>query len=235
MIGLSNRCTVGRPWRGALAGPLYVPEEGRYLCKFLEAREPGRLVGELERLSSLGSPWASAALGYILLLPNDNGKRDVNRAIELCSSHAGSGHPYALFVFAWALLYSGRRVDAVKAMRKAALSGFPPARLDFVTFVWNGWGTKGRYPSVALTLLRRAARAGHKAALVWRCRLYVSGQFGTVRRLFGYLITPVALLRYLLAFWGDPFSCRVFVFQTWATSSLLKVESKRPKPGPPSE
>jgi hypothetical protein len=226
MVGSSSGCTVGRQWRGALTGPLYVPEEGRYICKFLEAGEPDRLVGELERLSSLGSPWASAALGYLLLLPDCNGKRDVNRAIELCRPHARNGDPYALFVFAWALLYSGRGVGAVKAMRNSALSGFPPARLDFVTFVWNGWGTKERYPSVALTLLRRAARAGHKAELLWRCRLYASGQFGLVRRLFGYLVTPIALLRYLFAFWADPFSCRVFVFQTWATSSLLKVDSK---------
>ncbi len=226
MVVASKRWTIGRVWRGRPSGPLYVPEEGRSICSFLESGESHRLVGELERLSSLGSPWASAALGYLVLLPNCDGKRDVTRALDLCRSHAASGDPYALFVLAWALLYSGRGNDALKAMRKAALSGFPPARLDFVTFVWNGWGTKERYPSAALALLGRAARAGHKATLLWRCRLYASGQFGPVRRLYGYLMTPIALLRYLFFFWADPFSCRVFLFQMRAPRSLVEVESR---------
>jgi hypothetical protein len=137
--------------------------------------------------------------------------------MDLSKKYADAGDPYALFVFAWALLISGQRIRALTLMKQAASSGFAPATLDFVTFVWNGWGTKGRYPSTALELLGRAERAGHKAALVWRCRLYMSGQFGPLRRLGGYAMLPFALLRYLIAVRQDPYSSNVFLFATWVT------------------
>src|SRR5437016_6378574 len=214
-----------RLWRTNLNGLLYVPKEARYVLKFLETGGPSRLISEWGRLWTLGSPWASAMLGYIGLIPGPDGTRNTGRAVELCKAHADAGDSYAQFVLAWALIYKGEHNLAIAAMKKAAQSRFPPATIDFVTFIWNGLGTKDRYPSTALKLLKLAEQANHKSALIWRCMFYRSGQFGVVRRLFGYLFTPFARLRYVLALWIDPFSCRVFVFQTGATGPLF-----RPKP-----
>jgi TPR repeat protein len=161
-------------------------------------------------------------------MPGHEGKRDTSRAIELCKSHAHAGDSYAQFDLAWALIYHGETNLAYEAMKKAMLSGFPPATLDFAVFVWHGWGTKERYLRLALRALRRADQAGHKAALEWRCFFYKSGQVGFVRRVFGYLLAPIARLRYILALWRDPFSCRIFMFQTRATGPLLRQEPRPP-------
>lgn len=221
VTALARFWSFGRLWQDYLSGPLYIPDEGRYVIEHLVVDGPARLVAELEHLSMLGSPWASAALAYIYLLPGKNGQRDVAKATELCRAHAARGDSYSQFVLAWALLYSGKRRAAIRAMQKAALRKFPPATLDFVTFIWNGWGVKERNPRVALRLLHRAI--GHKASLIWLCALYRSGQFGALRKMFGRLLMPFARMRYALAVRIDPFSCRVFNFNTSASSPLFRT------------
>jgi hypothetical protein len=192
------------------------------VLKFLASGGQACFMNELEKLSTLGSPWASAMLGYIALMPGPEAKRNTDRAIELCKTPAHAGDSYAQFVLAWALIYRGESKLAYETMNKAMLSGFPPATLDFAVFIWHGWVTKEPYAGLALKALRRADQTGHKAAFEWRCFLYKSGEFGIVRRLFGYLLAPIARLRYILALWRDPFSCRVFKFQIGASGPLLR-------------
>jgi hypothetical protein len=203
-----------RLWRrngGAM--PLHIPSEGRYIMKSGGADGLTCLRAELERLSSLGSAWATSALGWLCICKAADGTRDAGRAIELCKGPAAAGDPYASYVLAWALALSGRGTEAFDMMKRAALAGFLAARLDLVTFVWNGWDPTGRNRLVACNLLNYAS--DHSAATLWKCRLWRSGEFGWSRRLLGYLLTPIALLRYTRAFWKNPFSCRVLVFQPW--------------------
>lgn len=207
-------------WRNYLNGPLYIPPQGRELISILHADGPSCLVEELQRRSSLGSPWASAALGYLSLMPGVEGKRNTARAIQLCKSHAEAGDPYSLFVFAWAKFWEGDHDAALEAMTKSAVRHFPPAALDLTTLVWEG--SKRSDPSRALRMLRYADLTHHKAALIWRCRLYRSGSFGLLRRILGYGLTPIAKLRYRIALLFDPFSPRVFLFQSSATAPLFR-------------
>jgi len=206
----SNR----RLWRRRLNGVLYIPDQGRFLVEVLNVSGPTRMVEELERLSALGSPWASAVLGCICLRPGANGERDVARAIVLCAPHAERRDPYALFVYAWALLHSGKRNMAIRTMQKSALLKFPPAVLDFVTFVWSGWGMKEANPQAALQLLNRAFKVHHAMALAWLSVLYRSGKYGLMRHAFGYVLIPLAWLRVMYAASVDPFSCTVFTLST---------------------
>jgi len=156
-------------------------------------------------------------------LPDENGQRHPDRAIQLCRGSARAGNPYALFVLAWAFLLKGRHGLAIKIMKKSASQGFPPASLDYVTFVWNGWGTREIYPDTAAQLLRHAYSAHHMAASIWRCKMYSSGKFGAARALWGKILMPFARLRYFFATVWDPFSSRVFVFQAAATGPVLRV------------
>jgi hypothetical protein len=206
--------------------PLYVPDQGRYVLKLLETGGPRQFFKELERLSTLGSPWASAVLGYIALIPGPDGKRDTSRAMELCRSHAHAGDSYAQFVLAWALIYSGQTKLAFESIKKATLSSFPPATLDFATFIWNLPGKKASDAAAALKALRFAYRAGHKAAAVWRYDFYRSGRVGLIRRPLGFFLAPLARLRFVLTIYKDPFACRVFVFQHRATGPLLRDEPR---------
>lgn len=223
---LSQIRSSSRLWRLYLNGPLFIPEQGHQVIEILELKGPDALIAELERLASLGSPWAAAALGYICLRPMSDGKRRADRAIELCKTHAERGNGYALFVLGWALLHNDNKVGAIRAMKKAALAGFPPAMLDYAKFAWNGWGTRDIYPSVSLVLLRRADEAHHRAALLTRCTFYRSGKFGILFKLIGYLATPYAFMRLALALLRDPFSCRVFSFQESTAGPLFRTPKR---------
>jgi len=197
------------PWRH-IRLPLCVPPEGRFILQYLEKHGLTGMVEELEKLAKLGSAWAAAVLGCICL----NVSSDPDRAIELCERHAKNGDHYALFVYAWALLHKGRRPASLLAMERASKLGFPPATLDYVTFLWQGWGAKKRSPRGALFVLRRAFRARHSAALIWLSRMYRSGQFGAIRWAAGWLMLPVALIWQTCALMRDPFSCRAFSLST---------------------
>ena len=192
------------------------------MLRVLEADGPNKMLDELKRLSALGSSSAAVVLAFVSLLPRADGSRDPGHAIELLKSHAKAGDPYALFMYSWALLYSGDHPSAIVSMKRSADAGFPPAALDMATYAWNARPAGERNPHQALKLLGLADRVHHKASWVWRCTFYRSGRFGTARRALGYLLMPLARLRYVLALWLDPLSCRVFMFPTWAKGPLLR-------------
>jgi hypothetical protein len=201
--------------RNGGAVPLHIPKEGHYVFNSPHANGLGYLKTELERLSVLGSTWASCALGWLCICRSRDGKRNPDRAIELCKNPAAAGDAYANYVLAWALMLTNQGTEALNSMKSAALAGFLPARLELVTFVWNGHDPTGRNRSVAYDLLKHAD--GHKAAMIWRCRLNRSGEFGWIRWLLGHLLAPIAFLRYAVAFWTNPLSSNVLVFQSWMT------------------
>jgi hypothetical protein len=209
MVNQSNLRRYGRLLAVQLHAPLYIPPEGRSVLKHLEAAGPSGLIQELQRLSALGSAWASAALDHIYLRPGPTAKPNPNRAIELCQNHAERGDSYAQYIYAWALLHLGQRNMAVRAMQSSAISRFPPAAMDFVIFVWHGWGMKQRDPRAARKLLRVAFKLHHAMALKWLCRLNRSGEYGIWRRVLGFMLTPFAHIRYAFAIWADPFAALV--------------------------
>ena len=183
------------------------------------------MVRELTRLSSLGSPWASAVLGYLALMPGADGIRELDRAIELCKPHADRSDAYSLWVLAWALLHKGEVNLAASTMQRAAVQEFPPALLDFASFIWRGWGIKNPKIADALARVRRAEKVGHKGAWVWRSQYYRSGKFGIIRRFLGYLLMPLAWSRWAIGIWTDPLSCQVLSFQ-WSKRPLLQLEKQ---------
>jgi len=211
-------------WAKNFTGPLYVPIEGRHALTSLEASGPGSFISELQRLSADGSPWASAALACIGLIPVQGA--NAAAAIQLCRVHADVGDPYACHILAWAFLIAGDDWRAIRYMRVAAEAGFHPAMVDFSKFVWSGVGTGKRQPWAGLKAIRLAHQAGHKAALLIQSALYRSGQLGVGRRFLGYLLYPAAALRYFLAMISDPFSADVFHFQRHARRPLLKSRAR---------
>ena len=208
--------------------PLYVPDNGRQVLKLLETGGPPQFLTELERLSALGSPWASAILGYMALMPGPDGKRDTGGAIELCRTHAHAGDPYAQFVYAWALIYSGQTKLAFESIKKATVSGFAPAALSFAAFIWKLPGNKASDAAAALKALGFAEKTGHKAAALWKCTFYKSGRLGFLRRPLGYLLWPVAAIRFIRSVRRDPFASRVFIFRSEATGPVIRDEPRLP-------
>jgi hypothetical protein len=111
---------------------------------------------------------------------------------------------------------------ALQTMQKAAKLKFPPAVLDFVTFVWNGWGMDEKSPKAAMLILHSAFKLHHSASLVWLCELYRTGEFGAIRHALGYVMVPYAKLRYFCSTLLDPFSSRVFTLSNNAERPFFR-------------
>jgi hypothetical protein len=185
--------------------PLYIPIPNRSILAVLAEQGVSGMTAELERLSSLGSAWASATLGYLSILPSASGSRDPQQAVELCSKAASDGDPYALFITAWArFLLTKDRVKAGETMLQASRMSFTPATLAMAFFLWPD--TKA-----ALRFVDAAARLGHKDAWSWRCAFSMTGRLGNIQRITGYVLMPFARLRYVVGVWRNPLSENVLV------------------------
>ena len=180
---------------------LFIPQPNRGVLAVLDKAGLSGIILELERLSILGSAWASSTLAYLSLLPSQSGTRDPQRAIELCAKAAAEGDGYALYVIGWArFLLTQDRVKAAEAMLQSCGKQFVPAALAMAFFVWPA------DTQMALRFIDTAARHGHKAAWAFRCGFFKTGRLGTMRQIVGYLLTPFARLRYALGIWMSPFS-----------------------------
>jgi hypothetical protein len=197
--------SIAPTWRGFLRSGIYVPSEAESHLSGFGLRGPEAFLGELERLAALGAPWACAVLGHQALLLAKDRTRDPQRAIQLCADAA----------------VRGDALGAAATLRKSALQLFPPAILDTVTLFWNGWGVAKSADSSILELIEQASIIGHRATLIWRCTIYRSGKLGTLRRLVGYGLRPVAKLAWKYSTWRAPFSARVFVFDARESGSIF--------------
>jgi hypothetical protein len=179
--------------------PLYVPQSHRNVLEILAKQGIPGMTSELERLSALGSPWASATLGYLSLLPSPQGVRNPKRAVELCSKAAAAGDSYALYVTGWAqYVLTQDRVGAAESILASSKMHFAPATLAMAFFLWPK-------TAKALDFVSEAARCGHKAAWTWKCGFFRTGRLGFIRRTLGYILTPLARMRYVAALWINPF------------------------------
>jgi len=193
--------------------PLYVPEGQRKVLRVLSDQGVTGLTAELERLASLGSPWAASTLGYLSLLPSSSGNRDPARAMEYCAKAAADGDAYALFVTGWARsLLTQDRVRAAELMMASRKLRFAPATIALAFLAWPS-------ADASLKMLNDAVTLRHKAAWAFRCGFFRTGRLGIGRQILGYVLTPFVRLQYALAAWIDPFSVGVVV---------LTITDKRP-------
>lgn len=211
--------SVDASWRRHIQGVVYIPLSAQPYLSKLSREGPKAFLDELERLAALGSPWAAAFLGYSALLLRPDGTRDVDRAILLCKEPAASGDAYALYILGWAIYLQGDPFQALAYIRRAALQLFPPAVLDIGAFYWMG--RRATHPAGVLTSLQQARVVGHRATLVWRCKVYRTGRLGLGRLIAGYVIAPIGYLFWLFAFWTDPFSANLFSFDVNTKSEWL--------------
>lgn len=184
--------------------PLFIPPEGRAALAHLNISSPSVLLVELQRLSTLGAGWASAALATILIYPDEQGMRDLSRSKELVGKPAASGDAYALYVLGWAELLSGNKSACFNDWQRSAKTGFSPAILDLAgTFLPQNVGT-------ALRLLRTAEAKGHVAARSRILQLWMNGSLGWARRIPGLLWFIYDYLPGFVKLRRDPLSVDTF-------------------------
>lgn len=183
MPDLKQSNLFGRPgsrrWMKEVGIPLFIPPEGRVTLGRLNICSSGALLSEIQRLSSLGSNWASAALATILLYPNERGVRGLSKSKELVSRAAAEGDAYSLYVLAWAEFLSGDKSASYSHLRRAAEAGFSLAVLDLAGVL------QFKDITAAVRLLKRAERMGHAAARGRIFLLWMQGRLGWFRRIPG--------------------------------------------------
>jgi hypothetical protein len=212
---------VDARWRNYIAGAVYIPLVAEKHLAVLQREGSNAFLDELARLAKLGSPWASAILGYRALLLQPDGTRDVERAILLCKQAAASGDAYAAYVFGWAIFLRGDQAEAVSYIKRAALKMFPPALLALISL---SWGSQSRTePKRVLISLQQAKATGHFAVPHFRSQIYRTGKLGLARMLFGYIAAPVAYLYLGLASWRHPFCAQAFAFDIRTPSKAFAL------------
>jgi len=198
---------IHRRWSQYLRAPVFVPATAGPMLAKVRGQGAQVLRSELERLSSLGSPWAAALLGYQALLLRDDGSRDTERAIGLCKEPAARGDAFAQYILAWAYLLSRNQQDALVNFKKSVRQLFPPALMDAARIYW-----RHSKPQPLLRSLMHASKVGHRAALRLRCHIYRSGRLGMFRKFVGYALAPVAIVILIVAAIRNPFSAQVCAF-----------------------
>jgi hypothetical protein len=213
--------SVDGSWRRYFRGGVYIPAVSRQQLGNLESRSPSDIRAELERLATLGSPWASALLAYESLLLRPDGTRDIDRAISLCKESASRGDAYAQYIMYWASLLKGDGREASQYLTASVGNLFPPAVLDSINLTWLV--RQKTDPSAVVRSIGRARDVGHYGALYWRYKLYATGKLGLWRIPVGYSCLPLGALLYTYGGWRYPFSARVFAFDATAKVHPLLI------------
>jgi hypothetical protein len=191
-------------WMKEVGIPLFIPPEGRAALTHLNISSAARLLIELQRLSTLGASWASAALATILIYPDEQGMRELARSRELLMKPAAAGDAYSLYVLAWAELLSGDGSGFFNHMQRSAKAGFSPAILDLAgTFLPQKVET-------ALRLLKIAEAKGHLAARGRMLQMWMKGSLGWTRRVPGLLWFIYNYLKTFRKLSLDPLSVHTF-------------------------
>jgi TPR repeat protein len=205
-----------------LASTLYVPPEGMSALAILAHEGPKAFLAEIERLARSGAPWAAAISGYVYCMPNDSGKRDPAKAIEMCAEPAAAGDPYASYVLGWALGISGRHAEALEMLQQAAAKGFGPAAMDLASFFMMGWGTSGKNIHAAFRALHLARKLGHRGAVLRYCGICRLEKCGTIRKICAAIVRPFAFWLYSIVAYWNPVSIRVFNFGLKRDARMFK-------------
>lgn len=205
--------------------PVFVPELGHQLTHALVAGELKIFHAELERLSNLGSRPASALLVYLHMKGAFDAVADLGRVETLCVEAARSGDPYSQYVMGWICRAAGRDVEAVDWLKKAAAKGvFLPAIVDIARFMVGGIGVVAPDRGAALAILWDAHKLGHRMALVYIAELWKSSS-NWIRKVLGFGLYPVAVMRATRFADRHPLSDCVFVTSLTTKRPLFKVQS----------
>lgn len=216
----------GRIWKHRLNYALHIPEELRALRLVLDIEGRSAFIAQIQRLAQLDSANAAALLAYLNLRGEISGQPDLVRALQLCRDAGRHHNAYVQYVEAWVHWELKDYRSAMDRLRQSGAQLFPPAALDLSRYVWHGWGIAEPDKRIAMQLLRHADALGHAASLLVRSTFYRSGQLGVARRILGYFLYPVALMRYGLELRFNPFSARVFLVDLRVKRSVFKRNSE---------
>lgn len=202
--------------------PVFIPELGGNIKKFLLDGNVTGLISELRRLSSLGSKPAQALLAYFYMKQSSEPPSGTNMPEAMCVDAANAHDPYAQYVLAWIHRVNGEEIEAMKWMFKSAKALFPPAMVDVGRFMLGGVGVAKPDPSSALKVLWNAHQIGHRMAAVYAAKILCAGHRGLLGRALGVFLLPIAILRVALFCKRYPLSDCIFLNSEMLSKPLFR-------------
>src|SRR4029453_6689198 len=134
------------------------------------------------------------------------------------------GDAYSQYVMAWICRAAGKSDgEAMQWMKKAAMGRFLPAIVDAARFMAGGVGVAAADVEAALGLLRDAHGLGHRMALVFIAELQRSKSPGSMPRIAGACLHPIAIARATCFMKRYPLSDRAFVTSLTTSRPLFKT------------
>lgn len=193
-------------WISEVGIPIFIPQEGRLALKRQDINGPRSLITELGRIAALGSNWAAAALATILVYPDRDGNRELDRAREFVRRPASEGDAYSQYVLAWVELFSGNQDNHVKLLESAARAGFGAALMDLAA----AFERERNGVAASMKLLKVAASKGHLVARGRIFLLWMRGRSGWVYIIPGLIGVIINWARVTLKCRQDPWSPHIF-------------------------
>jgi hypothetical protein len=183
----------------ALKMPLYDADLSAKARELLASGDVEGAIAEWRRLAGLGSGRARSVLAYVALMGTSFSPSDLEEARRLAVSALQSERGYANYVLGCIALKENQVVNASKYLLESHKAGFVPAATLLASLLFRARDAAPKAIQSAVTMLRRANAAGHRPALMFLCRLYLSGRAGLAHRVLGLLLLPAAAVRYLWA------------------------------------
>ena len=182
-------------------------------------------IAAWRRLADLGSGSARCVLAYVHLMGAPSIPVDPEEARRLALS-AVSGVPgYANYLLGCIALREKKVAESAKHFVEAFKAGFMPAATQLASFSIRGASAEGKQRAVSL--LRKAAAAGDRPALLNLARFCALGHVGFKRRLIGLAIFVPAYMMVWLALRYQIFSLHCFFCAPGITPSLFNDDGIR--------
>lgn len=190
--------------------PLHDADCSQRARELLAAGDIDGAVAEWRRIADLGSGNARCVLAYVYFRGAPSIAADSDEARRLARSALTSARGYANYVLGCIALKQHETPEAVTHFMESHKAGFIPAATLLAWMRFRSNAIKGERQKSAERLAKIAIGSGHLPARILLSRIYLSGQLGLAKRVYGLAMFPGALLRYMLTVRYNIFSVYCF-------------------------
>jgi hypothetical protein len=182
----------------ALKMPLYDADCSPAAREQLAVGDIDGAMLEWRRLADLGSGRARCVLAYVALMGTSTTAPDLEEARRMAVSAQSGERGYANYVLGLIALKENQGSNAVRNLLESHKAGFVPAATLLASLLLRARDAQPKTIQSAVAMLRGANAAGHRPALIFLCRAYLSGRLGFAHRFLGLILAPLAAIRFAL-------------------------------------
>jgi hypothetical protein len=208
-----------------LNSPLYDGDCSQAAREHLAAGDIDSAVREWRRLADLGSGRARCILAYLSFKGTPLSPIDIDEAKRIALTAVPGERGYANYLLG-SISLKERQIDvAANHFVESVKAGFLPAFMAAASILLRGSGASKERKQSAINLIRRAISGGHIPARIALSAAYISGKVGFGKRILGFGLFPLALIRYLAGARYHVFSIHYFNIVPNSKYSLFNAES----------